>query len=498
MAIEKPAFICGQWEGARMTLLMQGTVFFWAIALIIGFPLLVIILGESIQRLARRQIPFASTLRILRNLVLPALAFMLFTRQVIRLEPGAFTKSLETLFWICVIHAALSLLNVLLFEQASANTWRAKLPKLLIDLARLFLILVGIAIVLATVWNADLAGVATALGVSSIVIGLALQDTLGSVTSGIALLFERPFSVGDWLQVGDVVGQVIDINWRAVRLQTFEREMVVIPHKLIGGETIRNFSQPNRLHAERISIGFSYSNPPNLARQVLKETALATKGILVNPEPQVFTLSYDDSAITYEVKFFIQNYGDLEEIRDRFMTRVWYAAQRNHLTIPFPIRTLYHFHGPTAQDTSKKFTESLQSIPSSVPFNQEQSLSQGVALHHFGAGEKVLRQGRSSDSLYIIISGQAVMTVKDDSGREQEVLRLVVGEFFGAMALFSGEASIVTVTALDDLEVMKLDSTVVNQMIERQPSFAREIGQILEVRRRAIAAVRFPDPAVSG
>jgi small-conductance mechanosensitive channel len=480
-----------------MSVFFQSSVLFWAIALVIGFPMLVIILGESIQRLRRRQVPLASTLRILRNLVLPVLAFMLFTRQVIRLEPGAFTKSLETLFWICVIHAALSLLNVLLFEQATADTWRAKLPKLLIDLARLFLILLGTTIVLATVWDADLAGVATALGVSSIVIGLALQDTLGSVTSGIALLFERPFSVGDWLQVGDVVGQVIDINWRAVRLQTFEREMVVIPHKLIGGETIRNFSQPNRLHAERISIGFSYGNPPNLARQVLKETALETKGILTEPEPKVFTLSYDDSAVTYEVKFFIQDYGELEDVRDRFMTRVWYAAQRHNLTIPFPIRTLYHFHGPTTQDTSKKFAESLQSIPASVPFSKEQALSQGMALHHFGAGEKVLRQGLSSDSLYIIVSGQAMMTVKDDEGVEQEVLRLTVGEFFGAMALFSGEVSIVSVMALEDLEVMKLNSTVVNQMIERQPSFAREIGQILEIRRRAISAVRLRDGAAN-
>lgn len=120
--------------------------------------------------------------------------------------------------------------------------------------------------------------------------------------SGIALLFERPFSVGDWLYVGGVVGQVIDINWRAIRLQTLEREMVIIPHKVISGETIRNFNQPLQLHAERIRLGFSYNDPPNLARQVLKSTALETQGILTDPEPQIFTVSYDDFAVTYEVK----------------------------------------------------------------------------------------------------------------------------------------------------------------------------------------------------
>jgi small-conductance mechanosensitive channel len=239
-------------------------LFISAITLIVGLALSVIILGEVIYRLQHRRRPLAATLQVVRNLVLPMLAFMLFIQYVLQRPANEdIVKSVQTLFWICVLHAALSLLNAIIFEQAKADTWRARVPKLLIDLFRLFLVLLGVAIVLAKVWNADLAGLVTALGVSSIVIGLALQDTLGSVMSGIALIFERPFSVGDWLQVGELTGQVIDINWRAVRLQTFEREMVIIPHKLIGNEIIRNFSRPIPIHAERIRHGFSYNDPPN-------------------------------------------------------------------------------------------------------------------------------------------------------------------------------------------------------------------------------------------
>ena len=470
-------------------------LFNWASALIFGFPLLVIGLGELIYRLQRRAKPLADTLRVVRNLVLPVFASMLFVQHVLnRPDSDALVKSIQTLFWLCVIHAALCLLNAVLFEQAKGDTWQSKVPKLLIDLFRLFLVLLGGTIVLASVWHADLAGVATALGVSSIVIGLALQDTLGSVTSGIALLFEHPFTVGDWLSVGDLVGQVIDINWRAVRLQTFEREMVIIPHKLISSEIIRNFSRPLRLHAERIRISFSYDDPPNLAKQVLHTTALETPGILLKPEPQIFTVSYDDSAITYEVKFFIEDYGDLEEIRDRFMSRIWYASQRNNLTIPFPIRTLYNFNGPTsrAEDTSKKFAEGLHSIPAFVPLDQSENqkpLSEDITLQHFGIGEKVVRQGCVSNALYVIVSGQAVMAVTDNEGEKHDLLPLKAGEFFGEMTLFSGEISPISVTAVDDLEVMMISATVVNQMIDRQPSFAREISQILELRRRTVHAV---------
>jgi small-conductance mechanosensitive channel len=474
---------------AMNTSVMQSSTLGWAIVLVISFPLLTIILGEVIHRLKRRGKPLAATLRIVRNLIVPVLVFLLFMQKVLLLdEDGRLIKTVQTLLWVCVIHASLSLLNVVLFEEAEADTWRSKVPKLLIDLSRLLFILAGTAIVLATVWNADLAGLVTALGVSSIVIGLALQDTLGSVTSGIALLFEQPFSVGDWLKVNDFVGRVIDINWRAVRLQTFEQEMLVIPHKVIGGEIIRNFSRPMQIHAERIKLGFSYKHAPNLVKEVLRTTALSTQGILSEPEPQIFTLSYDDSAITYEVKFFIQDYGELEGIRDRFMTRVWYSSQRHGLSIPFPIRTLYHFNGPSTEtkQTDRQWNDALQSIPSFVPIDQDpESITQDVLLQRFASGEKVLQQGEMSHALYIIVSGQAQLRL-NRQGVEQEVLTLDKGEFFGMITLLSGEPSAVSIVAIGDLDVMRLSSTIVNQMIEHQPNFARELSEALGSRRHSI------------
>jgi small-conductance mechanosensitive channel len=473
---------------------------FWSILLVACFPIATIALGEVIHRLKRQGHPLSGTLSLVRNLILPVLVCLLFMQRVLQLDTdGRLIKSVQTLLWVCVIHTALSLLNAMLFERAQTDTWRSRVPKLLIDLTRLILILLGTAIVLATVWNADLAGLATALGVSSIVIGLALQDTLGSITSGIALLFERPFSVGDWLKIGDRVGQVIDINWRAVRLITFEREMLVIPHKVISGEVIRNFSQPQKLHAERVQIGFSYQDPPNLAKQVLKNTALMTQGILSEPEPEVYTLGYQDSSINYEVKFFIEDYGSLEGIRDRFMTRVWYAAQRHHLSIPFPIRTLYHFDGPTTQTqtNTQKFTDSLRSIPDFIPIDQTQTNGQiapkEVMLQHFGAGEKAIRQGFPSNALYIIVSGKALLSTFDRLGGDREVMILKSGDFFGVTSLFSDEPSMVSVTAVSDLEVMMIPAAIVDRTIDRQPSFGRELGQILELRRRAIQSILVED-----
>ena len=125
--------------------------------------------------------------------------------------------------------------------------------------------------------------------------------------------------------------------------------------------------------------------------------------------------------------------------------------------------------------------------------------SSGIALQHVAAGEKVIRQGQVSQALYIIVAVLALMFSRDFKGREQEVLSLGNGEFFDEMCLFSGEPSLVTVIASNDLEVMKISATMVHQMIDRQPSFAREIGQILEISRAAIQeSSQSPGPSRGG
>ncbi len=92
----------------------------------------------------------------------------------------------------------------------------------------------------------------------------------------------------------------------------------------------------------------------------------------------------------------------------------------------------------------------------------------------------------NNNALYIVISGTAMMSVCDRDRNEHELLTIKTGEFFGEMTLFSGEPSPISVTAIADLEVMMLSANAVNQMIDRQPSFAREISQILETRRRVV------------
>ena len=470
--------------------------FVWGAVLIIGFPLLTLLLGEIIYRAKSKDKLLTATLRIVRNLIFPSLALFILLNKIIGLsENSTPLRLVQTGLWLFTIHGSLTVINGLLFDSAKTGTWQANVPRLFRDLSRVFLILCGIAIVLSVVWGADLGGVIAALGVGSIVIGLALQDTLGNLFSGIALLFERPFNEGDWIEVDSIIGKVIEINWRSVHILTRELEMLVIPNAVLAGATIRNYRRPQKLHVEPVDVGFSYNDPPNKVKRVMKETALATKGVLDKPEPVVQTISYDDSSIGYRVRLFLADYDKVPVIRDEFVTRVWYAAERHGLNIPFPIRTLYH-NPPTktnSADIIEGYQEQLHSFSSFASAGRETlaDLARVATARTFGEGELAIAQGARTEGLYIIVKGIASVTVKQENSlREEEVARLESGDFFGESALSGKEISPVTVTALSDLEILLLPIESMQIALEQSTRLRQEIGMVMETRRRAISTTR--------
>ena len=113
-------------------------------------------------------------------------------------------------------------------------------------------------------------------------------------------------------------------------------------------------------------------------------------------------------------------------------------------------------------------------------------------MQHFGAGERVLREGTADSRLFIILAGKADLICTDVSGQEQLVETLARGDLFGVITLFSGKPSPASVVATDDLEVIALRADAVNQMLEGRRALAREIGQLIEGRRKAIEAAQNP------
>ena len=459
------------------------------------FPAIMLVLSESILRLQRDDRNLAEVLKIIRNLVMPLLASFIALTQVVGLDPNISSiRLLQSLLLLATIHFLLALANLLFFVGAGEHTWQANVPKLMRDLVRGFMILIGTAVVLSVVWKLNLGSLITALGVSSIVIGLALQDTLGNLFSGITLLFERPFKLGDWINIGGTIGKVTEVNWRAVHLTTRELELLIVPNTILAKEMFSNFNKPTRIHVEVVNVGFSYNDPPNKVKTILQATALETKGVLEHPKPNVQTINYNDSSVDYKVRLYLADYAKVPQIRDEFMTRIWYAAQRHGLEIPFPIRTVYHQPIPAVPvGVDFDVLESrLKIIPFFVNLASEdlQDLVHDSECLFYGAQEPIIAIGDRKIKLHLLLKGQVQVYVMTEMGHQKKAVELRNGEFFGTAALMSGEDSNISVKAIVDSEVLVLNTEAVHVLLARSPQLSQRLGEVIEARRRVLEGAR--------
>lgn len=464
----------------------------WALSLAVALPVVLLVLTELLSALRRRRAAMAGPVAVVRNLVVPALAIYVLLVCVAGLNPASTeARVVQTALWVLIIHAALSFVNAVLFGGASETGWQARVPALVRDLGRLGLILIGVVIVLSTVWDADPRTLLAPLGIGSLVIGLALQEPLGNVFSGVMLLFERPLNVGDWIKLGDVVGRVTQINWRSVHILTRGTEQVVVPNSILAKGSFSNYSRPTRQYAETITLGFSYDDPPNRVKRVLRETALGTRGVLPEPPPSVRTNAFEDSSVSYALTFTVADFAERAAVRDELLTRIWYVARRHGLTMPYPTRTVIRTTpAELAAGQAPVRVEELRPF-AAVGLGAAEVLGGGaVAVRHFAAGEQVVAEGEPLPGLHLILTGAVRLTVRDGTGVEKEVARLGAGEFFGEKALLTGAASDVTVTAAEDLAALVLEGERLQALIDRTPQAAREIGSVMEARRRAVREAR--------
>ncbi len=475
----------------------QDPALLWAVSLVIGFALAILTLGEINHRWQQRRHRLTVPIRHLRALVVPTLAVYLMLTRVVGLHPNSLWARLAlTAFLIGLIYAMLSLLKAVLFVGFDEKSWQRKVPRLLTDLVRLTLVLVGSMFVLSAVWGQNLSQMLTALGVGSIVLGLALQEPLGNVFSGVFLLIERPVEVGDWIEIDDKTGQVTEINWRSVHLVTRMMELVVFPNSVLAQRHFKNLSRPKQLLYRVLEIGFSYDDPPNKVKRILEDVVRQTPGVLLDPPPVIQTKTYADFSIKYDIKFCLAEYSRQVEVRDELMTRIWYAARRHELTIPYPISTEIHATQDemavrARQHSSEDLVGPLQGLGVGLAHQAELAARlQQASLRSYGRGEIVVHEGEKLAGLHLIIRGQAILRIRNDAGQQQELGHLGQGEFFGERALLSRQTSDITVEAAEDLEILILDGELLQSALETSPRVAREIGSVIEVRDRELRRAR--------
>jgi small-conductance mechanosensitive channel len=125
----------------------------------------------------------------------------------------------------------------------------------------------------------------TTSAVSAVVIGFALQDTLGNAFAGLAIQSEKPFHVGQWVKVGDHEGRVAEVTWRATKLRTKSGNFVILPNNIVAKEAIVNYSEPAAPMRLEVEVGASYLVPPNKVKAAMMEALRHSSRVLPAPAP---------------------------------------------------------------------------------------------------------------------------------------------------------------------------------------------------------------------
>jgi len=463
----------------------------WGVLIIFGLPMVIIIAGELLLYLEKSESKFIPIVHNIRNILFPNLAIYLIFSKIMKLgDDSLILKISATFFWLVLIHSTLKFVNTLMFSDVLPKHVQERIPKLLVDFSRTFLVLLGAAIIASNVWGADLGRLLAALGVGSVVLGLALQDVLGGLFSGIALLSSKPFVVGDWIRIGEMNGRVVNIDWRAVTLIDFSGDSIIVPNSVIAKERFRNFSRPSPIHREEIGFDISFDDPPNKVKQVLLEAADDTFGILKEPAPVVALISYDEFSIHYEMRYFISDYGEVPAINNRFITRIWYVNRRYGITFPTRAHEVYNFNGEESGEqikTAKDIQQILKSLKVfTVPDDQLLELSKHCKAEDFGVGECLLQKGTITDKVYVILDGVAKEYIENKNGLFIHESRLRGGDLFGLSSLVRKEPSLVTVCALSDIHVVSIDIEAMQMMLQQNPRMAESFENIANAHEKKI------------
>ena len=385
------------------------------------------------------------------------------------------------------VYLAMRLLDYWVFELIMPRRQRVPIPIVLRDICRWILSTIALFFIIRMFFpDVNL----NVLAVSSIVVGYivgnATQDTLGNLVSGLALNTANPFAIGDWVTVAGHTGRVVDMTWRATRLRTKMDDYVTIPNAAVSREAITNHSRPSDIHGSILNVGVNYGVSPDKVRTTILDALRIVPEVLRVPAPVVRLDKYNDFSVDYKIKFFSRKFEHLENIQSRIMDLIWYHFKRNDIVIPFPIRNV-NMRQITrdedllrAQENLAQRTAIISGIDLFSPLSERerQTLASSLREEIYAPGETILRQGDEGSTFYILKSGQADVSVRQDS-RELKVTDLASGSFFGEMSFLTGEKRNATITASTDCTVLVLSHTILSHILESNVKLAEEFALIL-------------------
>jgi small-conductance mechanosensitive channel len=232
-------------------------------------------------------------------------------------------------------------------KDGQEKEWARDFGPLLTKVGAVLIGLFGLITVLENV-GVDVNSLVVSLGVGSLAVGLAAQDTLANMFAGFTLMLDRPFRIGERIQLGTgEVGDVETIGIRATRLRTLDESLLVIPNSVLTKEKVVNLSRPTRALTTRVEVGVAYGSDPAVVKRILRESALASLRVESGREPVVLLQRFGDFSLNYLLVFWVRDYTEQGLGRSEVQEEIYRRLAEAGIEIPFPVRrVIQEIRGP--------------------------------------------------------------------------------------------------------------------------------------------------------
>ena len=396
-------------------------------------------------------------------------------------------KILRLLLWMAIVICVVRYFSYLIFG-ALGNASEEEFSSLLRTVLTVGVYIVAFFIIFQTQFpDVELAPLFTGSAIIGIVVGLALQDTLGNLFAGIAIQADQSFQVGDVISVGqEGMGTVEAVSWRGVKIRTFQNKLLVISNAVIGKETIEVASK-EELNARIVRFNTIYTTSPAKVIQVVREAVRQVENVSPKRKPKVRIWNLGDNGIDFEVKYWTTNYRRFNDTDALIRQRIWYAFQREGMDFAYPTRTIYTAKQSEEEEvfveTEDEIFERINSIPLFAPLCDEDisRISNSCFVRVFAPAEPIIQSGQTGHSMFIVHRGEVNVQVFEN-GIAENVTSLKTGDFFGEMSLLTGEPRTADVIAETETKVIEISNVVMRPIFEANPELVRVISEIMEDR----------------
>jgi small-conductance mechanosensitive channel len=394
----------------------------------------------------------------------------------------------QVLFWALLTSL---LVNV---THHALNSWEKQhpgitIPKLLRDLSSLVIWSGFIVLVLSGVFEIDVTALLTASGLAIAVIGFALRSMISDIFTGIALGIERPFRIGDWVQVDDYApGKVIQMNWRSTTIETEELVTVIFSNSLLATKPFQNYSRPHRYFRDSFTIALDSTITTHKAERIfLSAISQVSESMKINEKPEIRIKEFSSRGIHWEILYWVENYAERftirHEIQRRMLRNMHYsgievAADRIELEKLEPDNTV-------ALENKSVDLHFIRTLPLFQSLNSSELdwLQYEMKRVFFQKGSRAVHLGDKGNSLFIVQEGIFDAAIQDTHGKMVSVGHLIPGTFFGEMSLLTGAPRSATITAEVDSIAYELNRDTLTSLFTQRPAVMEELSISLAERQ---------------